>query len=223
LTASLAHEIRQPISAAMTDAQTSMRWLARDVPEVGEARAAVSRMIKDIAWASDIISRIRTHFKKGPPQRERIAVNDIVREMIALLNTELREHTAPVHAELGENLPLVVAIRVEVQQVLMNLMLNGLESMKELESPAALRIVTQRSERGFIIVSVVDTGKGIKPEDAEHIFQAFFTTKSEGTGMGLAISRSIIESQGGRLWFTPNTGPGVTFHFTLPIDAGAPQ
>ena len=105
----------------------------------------------------------------------------------------------------------------------MNLILNGLESMKELESPGTLRIVTQRSEGSFIIVSVMDTGKGIKPEDAEHIFQAFFTTKSEGTGMGLAISRSIIESQGGRLWFTPNTGPGVTFHFTLPIDAGAPQ
>ena len=223
LTASLAHEIRQPISAAMTDAQTSMRWLARDVPEVGEARAAVSRMIQDIAWASDIISRIRTHFKKGSPLRERIAVNDIVGEMIALLDTELTEHTTPVHAELGEDLPLVFAIRVEVQQVLMNLILNGLESMKELESPGTLRIVTQRSEGGFIIVSVIDTGKGIKPEDAEHIFQAFFTTKSEGTGMGLAISRSIIESQGGRLWFTPNTGPGVTFHFTLPIDAGAPQ
>jgi PAS domain S-box-containing protein len=223
LTASLAHEIRQPIAAAMTDAQTSMRWLARDVPDLGEAREAVSRMIKDIVRASDIINRIRTHFQKGSPQRERLAVNDVVREMIALLNTEMAEHTSTVYSELGEDLPFVSAIRVEVQQVLMNLILNGIESMKELESPGTLRIVTQLSDEDFVQVSITDTGKGIKPEDGEHIFQAFFTTKREGTGMGLAISRSIIESHGGRLWFTPNADVGVAFHFTLPIDASIGQ
>jgi signal transduction histidine kinase/ligand-binding sensor domain-containing protein len=223
LIASLAHEIKQPIAAARTDVQTCMRWLARDVPDLGEAREAASRAIKDVVWASEIISRIGRHFKKGTLQREPIAVNDVIREMVVLLDTEMTRHTIAVQTTLAEDLPRVIADQVELQQVLMNLMLNGMESMKELENPGTLRIVTQPAEEGFVMISVTDTGKGIQPEQAEHIFDAFFTTKKEGTGMGLAISRSIIESHGGRLWFTPNSGPGATFYFTLPVDASVSQ
>jgi C4-dicarboxylate-specific signal transduction histidine kinase len=223
LTASLAHEIKQPIAAAKTDVQTCMRWLARDVPDLGEAQEAASRAIKDVVWASEIINRISRLFKKGTLQREPIGVNDVIQEVVALLDTEMTQHTIAVQTKLSEGLPQVIADRVELQQVLMNLMLNGMESMKELENPRTLRIVTQDAEEGFVMVSVIDTGKGVKPEEAEHLFDAFFTTKKEGTGMGLAISRSIVESHGGRLWFSPNTGPGVTFYFTLPINAGVKE
>jgi signal transduction histidine kinase/streptogramin lyase len=223
LTASLAHEIKQPIAAAKTDVQTCLRWLARDVPDLGEAREAASRAIKDVVWASEIINRISRLFKKGTLQREPIEVNDVIRELVALLNTEMIEHMIAIQTKLAENLPQVIADQVELQQVLMNLTLNGMESMKEMGKAGTLRIVTQHAEEGFVMISVIDTGKGINPEEAEHIFDAFFTTKEEGTGMGLAISRSIIESHGGRLWFTPNTGPGATFHFTLPIDANAKE
>ena len=223
LTASLAHEIRQPIAAAKTDVQTCMRWLARDEPDLEEAREAASRAIKDVAWASEIMNRISRLFKKGTLQREPIEVNDTIREMVAVLNTEMTQHAIAVHTKLAEGLPRVIADQVELQQVLMNLMLNGMESMKELENPGTLLIVTQHGLEGFVMVSIIDTGKGVKPEQVEHIFDAFFTTKNEGTGMGLAISRSIIESHGGRLWFTPNAGPGATFCFTLPIDASAKE
>jgi C4-dicarboxylate-specific signal transduction histidine kinase len=222
LTASLAHEIKQPIAAAKTDVQTCLRWLARDVPDLGEAREAASRAIKDVAWASEIMNRISRLFKKGTLPREPVEVNDVIREMVALLDTEMTRHTIAVQTRLAEDLPQVIADQVELQQVLMNLMLNGMESMKELENPRTLRIVTQHEE-GFVKISVIDTGQGVKPEQAEHVFDAFFTTKKEGTGMGLAISRSIIESHGGRLWFTPNTGPGATFCFTLPIDASVKE
>jgi ligand-binding sensor domain-containing protein/signal transduction histidine kinase len=223
LTASLAHEIKQPIAAAKIDAQACMRWLARDVPDLAEARDAASRAIKDVVWASEIINRIGRHFKKGTLPREPIEVNDVIREMVALLDTEMTQHLIAVQTKLAEDLPQAIADQVELQQVLMNLMLNGMESMKELENPGTLRIVTQQAEEGFVMISVTDTGKGIQPEQAQHIFDAFFTTKKEGTGMGLAISRSIIESHGGRLWFTPNTGPGATFYFTLPIDASVKE
>ncbi len=223
LTASLAHEIKQPIAAAKTDVQTCMRWLARDVPDLGEAREAASRAIKDVAWASEIMNRISRLFKKGTLQREPIEVNDVIREMVALLDAEMTQHTITVQTKLAEDLPRVIADSVELQQVLMNLMLNSMESMKELENPGTLLIVTQHAEEGFVMISVIDTGKGVKKEEAEHIFDAFFTTKTEGTGMGLAISRSIIESHGGRLWLTQNAGPGVTFHFTLPIDASVKE
>jgi C4-dicarboxylate-specific signal transduction histidine kinase len=221
LTASLAHEIKQPIAAAKTDVQTCMRWLARDEPDLEEAREAASRAIKDVAWASEIMNRISRLFKKGTLQREPIDVNDAIREMVALLHTEMTQHAIAVHTKLAEDLPQVIADPVELQQVLMNLMLNGMESMKELGNPRTLQIETQHALEGFVMVSIIDTGKGVKPEQAEHIFNAFFTTKNEGTGMGLAISRSIIESHGGRLWFTPNAGPGATFCFTVPIDASA--
>ncbi len=193
-------------------------------PTWREAREAASRAIKDVVWASEIINRIGRHFKKGTLQREPIEVNDSYPgDGRAIRHRDDSDTRLLFKPTLAEDLPQVIADQVELQQVLMNLMLNGMESMKELENPGTLRIVTQHAEDGFVMISVTDTGKGIEPEQAEHIFDAFFTTKKEGTGMGLAISRSIIESHGGRLWFTPNTGPGATFYFTLPIDASVKE
>jgi PAS domain S-box-containing protein len=219
LTASLAHEIKQPIAAALTDAKTCLRWLSRDQPDVPEAQDAASRVIKDATHATEIISRIGSLFKKGPLQRESIEVNQVIQEMIALLRIEAARYSITIHSDLTNGLPQINADRVQVQQVLMNLMLNGIEAMKDLGSGGELTIKSQKEDDGQILVSVRDTGVGLRPEHKEQIFNAFFTTKPQGTGMGLAISRSIIESHGGHLWATPNAGRGATFQFTLPNEA----
>ena len=223
LTASLAHEIKQPISAAMTDAQTCMRWLARERPEVAEAREAASRLVKDATRANEIIGRIGSLFKKHVPMRELIDVNELIREMIGLMRTEASRYSISIRSELADGLPKIMADRVGLQQVLMNLMLNGVEAMKDMIAPGTLTIVSRQSEDGHLTVSILDTGVGVSSEQADKIFSAFVTSKAQGTGMGLPISRSIIESHGGRLWATPNTGPGATFQFALPIETSAHQ
>ena len=215
LTASLAHEIKQPIAAAVTDAETCLRWLARDRPDVEEAREAASRMIKDVTRASDIISRLRALFKKGPPQRELLDVNEVIHEMVALLSGEASRQSIAIRCDLTNDLPRTMADRVELQQVLMNLMLNGIEAMKGFDQAGELAI-RSRLEDGQLVISVSDTGEGLPTEQTDRIFNAFFTTKPHGTGMGLAISRSIVEAHGGRLWASGHPGPGATFQFTLP-------
>jgi len=223
LTASLAHEIKQPISAAMTDAQTCMRWLACETPEVAEAREAASRLVKDVARANEIIGRIGSLFKKHVPMRELIDVNELIREMIDLMRSEASRCSISIRSELADSLPQIMADRVGLQQVLMNLMLNGVEAMRDMTAPGTLTIVSRRSEDGQLTVSILDTGVGVSPEKIDQIFSAFVTSKAQGTGMGLPISRSIIESHGGRLWATPNTGPGATFQFVLPIEPSVHQ
>jgi len=223
LTASLAHEIKQPISAAVTDARTCLRWLGRDEPNVSEAREAASRIIQDVTRASEIISRIRSLFKKEEPQRESVDVNEVIREMIALLRNEASRYSISVHAELTEDLPKVMADRVQLQQVFMNLMLNAIEAINDTNAAGKLTIKSQRNHDGQLLISVRDTGKGLPPEQADKLFDAFFTTKPQGTGMGLSISRSIIESHGGRLCVAANSDCGATFHFTLPIESTAPE
>jgi PAS domain S-box-containing protein len=220
LTASLAHEIRQPITAAATDAKTCLRWLGRDIPDLAEARDAASRMVKDVARAADIISRISLLFQKGATQRELVDVNEVIREMFVLLYSEANRYSIPMRTELAEDLPKVMADRVQLQQVFMNLMLNGIEAMK---GTTGGRELTIKSEGGDaqLLISVSDTGVGLPPVQADQIFSAFFTTKDNGTGMGLPISRSIIESHGGRLWAVDNSGPGTTFQFTLPTTVAA--
>lgn len=218
LTASIAHEVNQPLAAAITNSNTCVRWLARNPPNLEEARAAAVRSSKDATRAADIIRRIHVLFKKGVAQREPVDVNEIIREMIVLLRNEADSHSVAIRLDLDAGLPTVVADRVQLQQVLMNLMLNGIEAMKGMNAGGELAIRSQQLENGHLLVSVSDTGVGLSPEQAERIFDAFFTTKPDGTGMGLAISRSIIESHGGRLWVTTNKGPGATFHFTLPRD-----
>jgi len=221
LTASLAHEINQPIAAAVTNAHACLRWLGRPQPDVEEAREAASRMVKDGTRAADIITRIRLLFRKGSTPRDPLDVNEVIQEMIALLRTEATRYGVPIRAELGEGLPKVKADRVQLQQVFMNLMLNGIDAMKDMRPTGELTIRSERAAAGQVLISVSDTGVGLPPQQADQIFNAFFTTKPDGTGMGLPISRSIIESHGGRLWAAGNSGPGATFHFTLPVEVEA--
>jgi PAS domain S-box-containing protein len=215
LTASLAHEVNQPIAAAVTDANTCLRWLSRDQPDLDEARQAASRIVKDATRAAQIISRVRQVFSKDTPQRALVDVNEVIREMITLLSSEAMRHSISIRTELA-NVPQVMADRVQLQQVLMNLMMNAIDAMKDAEGARNLIVCSQPAEDGQLMVSVSDTGVGLTPQAANQIFSAFFTTKPHGTGMGLRISRSIVESHGGRLWSVPNSSRGASFHLTLP-------
>src|SRR5947209_7212126 len=223
LTASLAHEVNQPIAAAITDAKTCMRWLAADTPNLEEARAAVMRIVNDGKRAAEIISRTRQLFKKDSSQRELVDVNELIQEMTVLLRGEIMRFNILVATDLAADLPKVIADRVQLQQVLMNLMINGIEAMKDEDGPRELAIRSQRAENEQLLVSVSDTGIGLPPQQANQIFNAFFTTKPHGTGMGLRISRSIVESHGGRLWAENNSPRGASFCFSLPTKAGAPE
>jgi PAS domain S-box-containing protein len=218
LAASIAHEIKQPISAAHTNAKTCLRWLGRDEPDIAEAREAVSRIVQDVTRASEIISRIRGLFKQGESERGSLDVNEVIGEMISLLRGEAGRHAISVQAELAPELPKVSADRVQLQQVLMNLMLNGIEAISEGKAEGQLTIRSQRNPEDLVLISVSDTGIGLPPDRAEKVFDAFFTTKPQGTGMGLSLSRSIIEAHGGRLWATGNPDRGATFQFTLPAE-----
>jgi PAS domain S-box-containing protein len=223
LTASLAHEVNQPIAAALTNANTCLRWLTRDHPDVEEARSAAMRIVKDGKRAGEIISRVRQLFKKGTSQRELVDVNEIIREMIVLLRGETTQYNILVGTDLAADLLQVMGDRVQLQQVLMNLMINGIEAMKGTDGTRELAIRSQRTKNEEVVVSVTDSGVGLPPQQTEQIFNAFFTTKPHGTGMGLRISRSIIESHGGRLWAANNSPRGASFCFSLPTKAEAPE
>ena len=219
LTASLAHELRQPIAAAMTNARTCLRWLGREQPDIEKARTATSRVVNDATRASEIISRIGAIFRKGEPKRELVDLNGIIEEIMLLLQSEASRHSLSICAKLAPGLPQLTADRVLLQQVIMNLVLNGIDAMENVDAHGNLTITSQQQD-GQLLVSVSDMGKGLPSEQANQIFNAFFTTKPHGTGMGLTISRSIVESHGGRLWAAPNAGPGTTFYFSLPVESG---
>jgi C4-dicarboxylate-specific signal transduction histidine kinase len=222
LTASLAHEVKQPIAAAAANASACLRWLAGDTPNIEEARAAAMRIVKDSKRAGEIISRIRLLFQKSTPQRESIDVNEVIREMIVLLHGEATRYSILVRAELAADLRQVTGDRVQLQQVLLNLIMNSIDAMKDVDGTRELIIKSRRAENEQLLVSVRDTGAGLPPQQqADQIFNAFFTTKPHGTGMGLRISRSIIESHGGRLWAADNSPRGASFCFTLPTRAEA--
>ena len=223
LTASLAHEVNQPIAAAITDANTCLRWLARDPPDIEEAREAASRTIRDATRAAEIISRVRQLFKKGTPERELVDVNQIIEEMVVLLRSEAARASISVRTELAADLPHVMGDRVQLQQVLMNLMMNSIDAMRDVDGTRELTIHSEPGENEQLVVSVSDTGIGLPPQKAKQIFDAFFTTKSHGTGMGLRISRSIVESHGGRLWAADNPPRGASFHLALPSKIEAPE
>jgi PAS domain S-box-containing protein len=214
LAASVSHELKQPIAAAMTNAKTCMRWLKRDQPDVDEALEATSRIVNDGTRATEIIERLRSLYKMSPPQRELVEVNEIIREMGELLRPEANQYAVSIRTDLATDLPKAGADRVQLQQVFMNLMLNAIEAMKE--TGGVLTVKTQLGENGQLLISVSDTGVGLPKDKIEQIFDAFVTTKPQGSGMGLSISRSIVESHGGHLWATANNGRGATFHFTLP-------
>jgi C4-dicarboxylate-specific signal transduction histidine kinase len=215
LTASLAHEVNQPIAAALTDANTCLRWLAHDTPNIEEARAAAMRIVQDGTRAAEIISRIRAPFKKGTPQRALVDVNELIREMIVLLRSEAMRYAVSVRTELAADLPQIMGDRVQLQQVMMNLMMNSIDAMKDVEGTRELAITSQRADPEHLLVSVSDTGVGLPPQEADQIFKAFFTTKLHGTGMGLSISRSIVESHDGRLWAADNSPRGASFNLAL--------
>jgi C4-dicarboxylate-specific signal transduction histidine kinase len=216
LTASLADEVNQPIAAAITNANTCLRWLRSDRPDLEGARAAAMRILKDATRAAEIISRIRLLFKKGTPQRVLVDVNEVIREIIVILWSEATRYDILVRTELAADLPQVMGDRVQLQQVLMNLMMNSIDAMKDVAGTRELIMRSQRAENEQLIVSVSDTGVGLPPQQADQIFNAFFTTKLHGAGMGLSISRSIVESHGGRLWTVDNAPQGASFYFTLP-------
>ena len=217
LASSLAHEINQPIAAAITSAGACLRWLAHNPPDLNRARAAVMRIEKDGNRAAEIIQRLRMFSRKGtPPQPELVDMNDVVGEMLVLLRSDAIRHSISLRTELTPRLPEIMADRVQIQQVLMNLMLNGIEAMRD--GAGELTVRSQETKTGFLLISVSDTGVGLPFEKADHIFNAFYTTKPRGTGMGLAISRSIIEAHGGRLWAEANLERGATFYFTVPFE-----
>jgi len=221
LTGSLAHEVNQPITAAVTNANTCLRWLAGDAPNIEEARAAAMRIVKDGTRAAEIISRIRLLFKKGTPERELVDVNEVIREMIVLLRNEATRGSISVRTELAADLPQVMGDRVQLQQVMMNLFMNSIDAMKDVDGTRELAIKSQRAENEQLMVSVSDTGVGLPAQQTDQIFNAFFTTKLHGTGMGLSISRSIVESHGGRLWAANNSPRGASFYLTLPTKVEA--
>ena len=216
LTASLAHEIKQPIGAAVTNAEVCVRLLDRAQPDIAEAREAALEMVKDARRAADIIDRVRSLYQKGSSELEIIDVNEVIGEMVVMLQNEANRHSVTIRTDLAEGLPKVMADRVQLQQVLMNLMLNGIEAMRD--TSGELSIKSQLAEDGQLLISVTDTGVGLPAENVDKIFDAFFTTKSQGTGLGLAITRSIVESHGGRIWATANSGPGATFILRCPVE-----
>jgi PAS domain S-box-containing protein len=216
LTASLAHEIKQPIGAAVTNAEVCIRLLDRTRPDIGEACEAALEMVKDARRAADIIDRVRSLYQKGSPELETIEVNAAIGEMVVMLQNEANRHSVTVRADLAEGLPTLMADRVQLQQVLLNLMINGIEAIRDTSGEVSIK--SQLAEDGQLLISVTDTGVGLPTENADQIFKPFFTTKYKGTGLGLAITRSIVESRGGRIWATPNSGPGATFYFTLPVE-----
>jgi signal transduction histidine kinase len=214
MAASLAHEIKQPISAAITSANSCVEWLSHEPPNLDRARAAASKIDKYGNRAAEIIDRIQSLYKKSPPQRELVDVNGIIEEILSLLKGEATRSSIAMRTDLSAELPKIMADRVQLQQVFMNLMLNGIEAMAD--SGGELTVNSELQD-GQLQFSVSDTGVGLPKEKMDQIFSAFFTTKPQGSGMGLAISRSIVESHGGRLWASANSEGGATFHFTLPL------
>src|SRR5882672_3727120 len=217
LTASIAREVNQPIAAAITNAQTALRWLRAQPPDLDETRQALDRIVKDGNRAGEVIGRIRGMIQKTPPRIESLDVNQAIREVIALTRGEAMKSRVSVAAQLAEDLPLSHADRIQLQQVILNLIVNAVEAMtRTTDGPRDLLISTEKAEPDGVLVTVRDTGPGLEPASMEHIFDAFYTTKPEGMGMGLSISRSIIEAHGGRLWAAANVSRGAVFQFTVP-------
>jgi signal transduction histidine kinase len=218
LLASLAHEINQPITAVVAYANACLRWLDRDKPNLNEARAAIMHIADDGQRAARIFSRIRAQFEKGALNREVFDVGEILRETVDLMSGEAARYDISIRLELAAELPHTVGDRVQLQQVAMNLIVNGFEAMKDMSGRREMLIKTQRVGNE-ILVSVSDTGRGVPAQFTEQIFDPFFTTKPHGTGMGLRISRSIVESHGGKLWMATDAKHGAIFQFTLPVGA----
>jgi PAS domain S-box-containing protein len=215
LTASIAHEVSQPIAATVMNAQTALRWL--DIPDLDEVRETLARIVKDSQRAGEVIGRIRGLIKKAPPRKEALAINEAILEVTTLLHGEVAKHGVSVQTQLADGLPLIHGDRVQLQQVIINLIVNAVEAMSGVsEGARELLISTGQTELGGVLVSVRDTGPGLTPVTLERLFDTFYTTKPTGLGMGLSICRSIIEAHGGRLWAEANEPRGAVFQFLTP-------
>jgi signal transduction histidine kinase len=221
LTANLAHEVNQPITAAVTNANACLRWLAADPPNLREAGAAAKRIVNDGTRAAEIVSRTRQVFEKGALHRQPVEIDEVIRETIMLLSGEAARHAISVRQRLAAGFPEVMGDRIQLQQVIMNLIMNSIDALKEVEGARELLIKSQRTGEDEVLVSVSDSGVGLPSQRPEQLFDTFFTTKTHGTGMGLSISRSIVEAHGGRLWAEPNKPRGAVFQFTLSTEAEA--
>jgi C4-dicarboxylate-specific signal transduction histidine kinase len=220
LAASIAHEVNQPLAAVVTNANACLRWLAGPTPNMEEAREAAGRIIRDGKRASDVIGRIRALVKKSATEQARLDINEVMQEVIGLIQSEIHKSGVVLRMELAADLPRVLGDRVQLQQVILNLMMNGIEAMRGVtDRSRELVIRSCPYESDKVLVAVRDSGVGLQSESMEHLFRAFFTTKPKGMGMGLAVSRSIVENHGGKLWASPNDGPGMTFEFALPVEA----
>jgi PAS domain S-box-containing protein len=218
LTASIAHEVSQPLVGVVTSGNACLRWLDVEPPNVEAARRSVERIVRDGHRAAEVLERIRALVKKAPPKEEQVEVNKIISEIIALTRTELQHNGVSVRTELANDLPPVLGDRIQLQQVILNLIINAIEAMTgEGAGPRELLVVSGKDGPNGVLVAVHDSGTGLSEENIDRLFGAFYTTKSKGMGMGLAISRTIIEAHGGRLWATPNTLRGAIFQFRLPI------
>jgi signal transduction histidine kinase len=216
LTAALAHEVNQPITAVVANANAGLRFLSGETPDLEQAREAVAAIVQAGRRAGEIVSRTRELFKKGIPQRELVDLDEVVRSTVVLLESEARRYAVSVHTWLAAGSPAIMGDRVQLQQVIMNLIMNSLDAMKDVEGDRKLTVRSGRTNEQRIVVSISDTGVGLPANDANRIFDTFFTTKPDGTGMGLSISRSIVEAHGGRLWAEPNPPRGATVQFALP-------
>jgi len=218
LAASISHEVTQPIAATLNNAQAALRWLGAQPPDLEEVRQALGRIVKESNRASEVIARIRALIKKAPPRKDALDVNEVILEVITLTHGEVLKNSVSARTQLAEGLPPIQGDRVQLQQVLLNLILNAVEAMSGVsEASRELLIVTGIDASGGLVVAVRDSGLELSPESFGRMFDAFYTTKSGGLGMGLSICRSIVEAHCGRIWATPNTGPGITVQFTLPI------
>jgi C4-dicarboxylate-specific signal transduction histidine kinase len=219
LAASIAHELNQPLAGVVLNGNTSLRWLAAQPPDLKEARQAIERAIRDAARASGVLTRVRGLLKQGQPVKERVDLNGLIEEVLTLVQAELRRHGVSLQTEFDAGLPGIVADRIQLQQVLLNLLMNAIESMGAVTDRARLlRLRTGQPHPGLVEVVVQDSGLGLEPGHAARIFESFYTTKPEGLGMGLAISRSIVEAHSGRLSASANHGPGATFRVALPVE-----
>jgi signal transduction histidine kinase len=216
MTASIAHEVNQPLSGVVINGNACLRWLAGNPPNLDEAREAVQRIIRDGKRASEVIARIRALARKTSTEMEKVNINEAIEEVVALAQGEARRQGVTIHMELESDLSLVLGDRVQLQQVMLNLIMNAVEAMRSNgDRPRELNIKTQDGEINLVQVALQDTGSGLDPQNTEKIFDAFYTTKPAGLSMGLSISRSIVENHGGKLWATPNEGPGATFQFNV--------
>ena len=218
LTASIAHEVNQPLAAAVINGNACMRWLAADPPNLDEARQAAVRLAENANRASEIIAQVRALTKSSPPEKNWLQINDIIPATVLLIESEIRQNLISLKADISDDVPLVLGDRVQLQQVILNLILNAIEAMSLVpDEPRELIISSAKNGSHGVQITVKDSGTGLELEDLDRLFDAFYTTKPGGMGMGLAISRSIVEAHGGRIWATPNSPRGAVLQFILPI------